>query len=84
METFDLLLEALEAPAAGLLRERSALKVWASLHGVVMLAEQGLLTGELANVSREELVEDIVEEAKLALSAAIEAAGKDKARAGAA
>ena len=79
METFDLLLDALEAPAVGLLRERSALKIWAALHGVVMLAEQGLLTGEMAHVSREELVEDIVEEAKLALSVAIKAAGK-KAR----
>jgi AcrR family transcriptional regulator len=73
METFDLLLDALEAPAVGLLRERSALKIWAALHGVVMLAEQGLLTGEVAHVSREELVEDIVREAKLALSVAIEA-----------
>jgi AcrR family transcriptional regulator len=77
METFELLVEALEVPAVGLLRERSALKVWASLHGVVMLAEQGLLTGQVAHVSREELVEDIVEETKLALSVAIEAAGKD-------
>ena len=83
-ETFGLLLEALEAPAVGLLRERTALKIWAALHGVVMLAEQGLLTGQLANVSREELVEDIVEEAKLALSVAIEAASKEKARTGAA
>ena len=78
METFELLLEALEAPAVGLLRERSALKIWAALHGVVMLAEQGLLTGQLANVSREELVEDIVEQTKLALSVAIEAAGKEQ------
>src|SRR5688572_15636087 len=76
METFELLVEALEAPAVGLLRERSALKVWASLHGVVMLAEQGLLTGQVAHVSREELVEDIVEETKLALSVAIKAAGQ--------
>jgi AcrR family transcriptional regulator len=75
METFDLLLEALEAPAVGLLRERSALKIWAALHGVVMLAEQGLLTGQVAHVSREELVEDIVQEAKLALSVAIKVAG---------
>jgi len=73
-ETFGLLLEALEAPAVGLLRERQALKIWASLHGVVMLAEQGLLTGQLANTSREELVEDIVKESKLALSVAIKAA----------
>ena len=76
METFDLLVESLEAPAVGSLRERSALKVWVALHGVVMLAEQGLLTGQLANVSREELVEDIVEQTKLALSVAIEAAEK--------
>src|SRR5712671_2011443 len=75
METFKLLLEALEAPAVGMLRERSALKIWAALHGVVMLAEQGLLTGQVAHVSREELVEDIVQEAKLALSVAIKAAG---------
>jgi AcrR family transcriptional regulator len=76
LETFALLLEALEAPAVGLLRERSALKIWAALHGVVMLAEQGLLTGQVAHISREELVEDIVEQTKQALSAAIKAAGK--------
>ncbi len=39
-----------------------------------MLAEQGLLTGQVANISREELVEDIVEQTKLALSVAIKAA----------
>jgi hypothetical protein len=47
------------------------------LHGVVMLAEQGLLTGQVAHVSREELVEDIVQETKLALSLAIETADKE-------
>jgi hypothetical protein len=76
METFELLVEALEAPAVGLLRERSALKIWASLHGVVMLAEQGLLTGQAAQVSVEELVEDIVAETKLALSIAIDRAAR--------
>jgi AcrR family transcriptional regulator len=76
-ETFGLLLEALEAPAVGFLRERSALKIWASLHGVVMLAEQGLLTGQVAHISREELVEDIVEQTKLGLALAIKAAGKE-------
>jgi AcrR family transcriptional regulator len=75
-ETLALLLEALEAPAVGLLRERTALKIWASLHGVVMLAEQGLLTGEVADITREELVEDIVAQTKLALTVAIEAAGR--------
>lgn len=68
-------MEALEAPAVGLIRERHALKIWAALHGVVMLAEQGLLTGQAAHMSREELVEDIVAETKLSLSVAIKEAG---------
>jgi AcrR family transcriptional regulator len=75
METFGLLLEAFEAPAIGFLRERQALKIWAALHGIITLAEQGLLTGRLAHVSREELVEEVVEQTKLALSIAIKAAG---------
>ena len=75
-ETFNLVLEALEAPAVGLLRERHALKIWAALHGVVMLAEQGLMTGEIADLTREELVDDIVEQTKLGLSLAIKAAGQ--------
>jgi AcrR family transcriptional regulator len=76
MQTFGLLLEALEAPAVGLIRERHALKIWAALHGVVMLAEQGLLTGQLAQMSREELLEDIVAETKLSLSVALKEAGE--------
>jgi AcrR family transcriptional regulator len=79
-ETFGLVLEALEAPAVGLLRERHALQIWAALHGVVMLAEQGLLTGQVAQMTREELVEDIVAQTKLALSVAIEAAGRSVTR----
>ena len=80
METLALLIESLEAPAVGLLRERQAMKIWASLHGVVMLAEQGLLTGEVGGASREELVEDIVQEAKLALSVAMKAASEQEVR----
>ncbi len=72
-ETFNLLLEAFEAPAVGVLRERYGLQLWAALHGVVMLAEQGLLTGKVANVTREQLVEDIVEQTKMSLELAIEA-----------
>lgn len=76
METLALLIDSLEAPAVGLLRERQAMKMWASMHGVVMLAEQGLLTGEVGGASREELVEEMVQEAKLALSVAMKAAGE--------
>jgi len=39
-----------------------------------MLAEQGMLTGQVANMTREELVEDMVDQTKLALSVAIKAA----------
>jgi AcrR family transcriptional regulator len=80
METLALLIDSLEAPAVGLLRERQAMKIWASLHGVVMLAEQGLLTGQVGGASREELVEDIVQEAKLALSVAMKAATERETR----
>jgi len=80
METLALLIESLEVPAVGLLRERQAMKIWASLHGVVMLAGQGLLTGQVGGASREELVEDIVQEAKLALSVAMKAASERDAR----
>jgi len=76
-ETFLLVLEALEAPAIGYLRERHALKIWAALHGVVMLAEQGMLTGEVAHTTREELVEDFVADIKLALDAAIRDAHRE-------
>lgn len=77
-ETFALVIEALEAPAVGYLRERHALKIWAALHGVVMLAEQGLLTGEAAHATREELVEDFVVETKSALASAIRIARRRK------
>ena len=39
-----------------------------------MLAEQGLLTGQVAQITREDLVEDMVAQTKMALSAEIKAA----------
>src|ERR1700751_1125049 len=71
-QSLSLLVESFEAPAVGLLRERHALQVWAALHGVISLAEQGLLTEKPARVTREELIEDIVQQTKAGLSAAIE------------
>jgi AcrR family transcriptional regulator len=73
-ETFVLLVESFEAPKVGLLREQHALQIWASLHGVVMLAEQGLLTGKQAQITREQVVDNVVEQTRGALLAAIEAA----------
>lgn len=74
-ETFVLLVESFEAPKVGLLREHHALQIWAALHGVVMLAEQGLLTGKQAQITREQLLDSIVEQTRAALLAAIGAAG---------
>jgi AcrR family transcriptional regulator len=75
-ESLRLLIESFDAPAIGLLRERHALQVWAALHGVISLAEQGLLTGQVAAVTRQELIEDIVQQTEMALKLAIEKAGK--------
>jgi AcrR family transcriptional regulator len=81
-ETFALVIEALEVPALGHLRERQALKMWAALHGVVMLAGQGLFTGEAAHATCEELVQDFVNETRAALAVAIkDAQRRKKARA---
>jgi AcrR family transcriptional regulator len=66
-ETFALVLDALDAPVADQLRERHALQIWASVHGVVMLAQHGMLTGRSAKVSRAELVEDMVAQTLLSL-----------------
>jgi AcrR family transcriptional regulator len=72
-ETFTLLVESFEAPRVGLLREQHALQIWAALHGVVMLAEQGLLTGQIAQITREQVLDNVVEQTRAALMAAIRA-----------
>jgi AcrR family transcriptional regulator len=69
-ETLALVKDALDAPVADVVRERHALQIWAALHGVVMLAQQGLLTGKSINVSREQLVEDMVAQTLLSLQTA--------------
>ncbi|MGA7809615.1 TetR/AcrR family transcriptional regulator [Bradyrhizobium sp.] len=75
METFGLVLEALGPPTAGFLRERHALAIWTGVHGAVMLAEQGLLTGKAARIGIADLVQDMVKQTELALAAAIQDAG---------
>src|SRR3569623_962768 len=77
-ETFALVVDALEDPAVDYLRARQALKIWAALHGVVMLAEQGLFTGAAAHATRAELVEAFVTETKAALAVALKDARRGK------
>ena len=68
--TLALVKDALDAPVTERVRERHALQIWAALHGIVMLAQQGLLTGKSINVSREQLVEDMVAQTLLSLQIA--------------
>jgi AcrR family transcriptional regulator len=77
METFGLVLEALGPPAPHFLRERHALLIWTGVHGAVMLAEQGLLTGNAAQIGIEDLVEDMVKQTELALAVAVRDAGAE-------
>jgi AcrR family transcriptional regulator len=74
LEAFDLVVASLGVAAVGFLRERHALTIWAGVHGVVMLAEQGLLTGKIAHTNIDGIVEDMVEQTELALSHAIQKA----------
>jgi hypothetical protein len=41
-------------------RRRRALRVWVALHGVVMLARQGLLRSGITAASLDQLIEDII------------------------
>ena len=55
--SFGLLVAAIEAPDTES-AQRMALGVWASLHGIVMLANQGMLQDRLVPIKLEQLVED--------------------------
>ena len=55
--SFGLLVAAIEAPDTER-AQRMALGVWASLHGIVMLANQGMLQDRLVPIKLEQLVED--------------------------
>jgi AcrR family transcriptional regulator len=59
-EGFGLLLDALEPSDEPYARMRKALRIWAGLHGMVMLAQQGMLTGRAANMTLAELAADVV------------------------
>ena len=60
-ESFELLLEAVRAGGAGAEARRAALGIWASLHGIVMLDAEGLLSPHImADVQVDRLVRDVV------------------------
>ncbi len=60
LQSFDLLLKALDSSAPLVVRKRKALKIWVGLHGATMLAVDGLLEKNPARVSIDELLKDVV------------------------
>lgn len=67
---FDLILETIDPMLEDLTRRRIALRFWTSLHGVVMLAEQGLIPPKIRQISVVELVDKLVEDTERAIKAA--------------
>ncbi len=70
---FDVVLAAIEPALDDLIRRRLALKFWTSLHGVVTLAEQGLLPPKIRQISVAELIDELVRDTERAVAAALTA-----------
>ncbi len=68
--SFDLVLEAVDPSLDDLTRRRFALKFWTSMHGIVMLAEQGLLPPKIRKISVREIIDELVRDTELAIGAA--------------
>ncbi|HMM13471.1 MAG TPA: TetR/AcrR family transcriptional regulator [Parvibaculum sp.] len=66
---FDLVLEAIDPALDDLTRRRFALRFWTSLHGVVMLAEKGLLPPKIRKISIADVLDDLVRDTELAIAA---------------
>ena len=70
---FGVVLAAIEPALEDMTRRRFALKFWTSLHGVVTLAEQGLLPPKIRQISVSELIDELVRDTELAIAAALTA-----------
>lgn len=70
---FDLTLEAVDPTLPDLTRRRFALKFWTSLHGIVTLAEHGLIPPKIRQISVAELIDELVHDTELAIAAATRA-----------
>ncbi len=58
--SFELLIATLETPVDAARRQQRALRIWVGLHGIVMLANQGLLQDGVAAARLPELVESLL------------------------
>lgn len=66
LETLDLF----GPPEADAARQRIALKLWASIHGVVMLADQGMLPLKVRKLTADDLVDEFVRDTEALIAAA--------------
>ena len=69
-EGFDLILAAINPALDEMARRRFALKFWTSLHGIVMLAEEGILPPKIHKISVKELADELVRDTEIAIAAA--------------
>ena len=60
-DSFLLLVNAVDGSRGERAQLQRALRIWVGLHGVVMLSNQGLLTGEVTGVKLSELVESLLD-----------------------
>jgi AcrR family transcriptional regulator len=59
-ESFQVLADAFDPELSPSARARKALRVWVAMHGIVMLAKQGLLRGGVTAASLDRLIEDCI------------------------
>jgi hypothetical protein len=62
-ESFQVLIDAFDPALSSGARAGKALRVWVAIHGIVMLAKQGLLRGGVTAAMLDQLVDDCVESA---------------------
>tara|TARA_R110000868_G_scaffold73378_1_gene212879 strand:+ start:2987 stop:3676 length:690 start_codon:yes stop_codon:yes gene_type:complete len=67
---FDLVLETIDTALDDMTRRRIALRFWTSLHGAVMLAEQGILPARIHQISVNELVDELIADTERAITTA--------------
>jgi len=76
-ECFDIMLDTLNPGLEDIARRRFGLKIWASVHGIVTMVEQGLLPPPANEpITVDSLVDELVADLELAMDAAVATAAR--------
>jgi AcrR family transcriptional regulator len=79
-ECFDIMLDTLHPGLEDVARRRFGLKIWASVHGIVTMVEQGLLPPPANQaITVDSLVDELVADLELTMEAAVAAAARSPA-----